>query len=38
MIDGWGWALDNLAAYLEGRPAEDHDSWVARKYAGADTQ
>jgi uncharacterized protein YndB with AHSA1/START domain len=32
MIDGWGWAIDNLAAYLEGRPTCDHDTWVARKY------
>ena len=34
MIDGWGWAIDNLAAYLEGRPTCDHDTWVARKYGG----
>jgi uncharacterized protein YndB with AHSA1/START domain len=32
MIDGWGWAIDNLAAYLEGRDTCDHDTWVARKY------
>jgi uncharacterized protein YndB with AHSA1/START domain len=32
MIDGWGWALDNLAAYLEGGEKMDHDAWVARKY------
>jgi uncharacterized protein YndB with AHSA1/START domain len=33
MVDGWGWALDNLAAYLEGGDKTDHDTWVARKYA-----
>jgi uncharacterized protein YndB with AHSA1/START domain len=32
MVDGWGWALDNLAAYLEGGEKTDHDTWVARKY------
>jgi len=36
MIDGWGWAIDNLAAYLEGRSTCDHDTWVARKYGAAD--
>ena len=33
MIDGWGWALSNLAAYLEGRPTQDHDAWIAEKYS-----
>lgn len=36
MVDGWGWALDNLAAYLEGGEKLDHDEWVRRKYGEDD--